>query len=258
MYYNFNPLKTIYVNFTFLPFKQAIRFPVFVYGKVKILNHSGKIIIEDQIRTGMIHWGINTDTFSASKGSALVNISGKLIFKGAALFSVDYVLNIFGECVLGKYACLANSVKVCCWNKISIGKGSRFAVESQIFDTNFHFMRNIETGRIDRRDGEVIIGDYCWIGNRTTISKGARLPDYSMVAGNSLVNKDFVSSNVKYPLLVGQPAKIVNSMRARIYDSLEEEKIEHFFKNNPEALYYMGEPGEKDEEKGLERLFKRL
>ena len=253
--YNFNVWKTIYVNFAFLPYSQAIRFPIFVYGKVKIYAHSGKIVIEDRIRPGMIHLGMNTEKFSASKGSALINITGKLIFRGTALFSVDYVLNIFGECSIGKYSGFGNSVKICCWNNISIGKSCRFAVESQIFDTNFHYIRNIETGRVDRRDGVVIIGDFCWIGNRTTLAKGAQLPDFSMVSSNSLVNKNFISSNVKYPILGGSPAQVIGSMRVRIFDPLEEEKIDRFFQNNPGALYYIGESGEKEEEEELERFF---
>ena len=256
--YNINVFKTIYVNFAFLPYKQALRFPIFVYGKVKVYAHSGKIVIEDRIRPGMIHLGMNTDKFSASKGGALINITGKLIFKGTALFSVDYALNIFGECSIGKYDGFGNSVKICCWNNISIGKSCRVGVESQIFDTNFHYMRNIETGQIDRRDGVVIIGDYCWIGNRTTLAKGTQLPDFSIVSGNSLVNKNFISSDVKYPFFAGLPAKITGSGRVRIFDPFEEDKIDLFFKNNPDALCYTGEPDEKDEkdeEDGLERFF---
>ena len=256
--YNVNIWKTIYVNFAFLPFKQAIRFPIFVYEKVKIYAHSGKIVIEGPIRSRMIHLGMNVDKFSASKGGALINITGKLIFKGACQFSVDYVLNIFGECTIGKYAGIGNSVRICCWNKISIGKGCRIANESQFFDTNFHYVRNIETGRVDRRDGEIIVGDYCWIGNRSTLSKGTQLPNYSLVSSNSLVNKDFVSSDVKYPLLAGLPAKIISSMRVRIFDALEEEKINHFFENNPDALYYTGESGEVDEEKALEHFYNKF
>jgi len=256
--YDFNVFKTIYVNFTFLPFNQAIHFPVFIYGKVKIYAHSGKIIIEDQIRPGMIHLGMNTDKISASKGSALINITGKLIFKGTVLFSSDYALHIVGECTIGKYAVVGNGVRFYCMNKIVIGKSTRIAIDSQIFDTNFHYMRNIETGKIDRRDGVVIIGNYCWIGNRTTLSKGAQLPDYSIVTSNSLVNKDFTSSDVKYPLLAGLPAKIIHSMRVRIFDPLEDDKANEFFYNHPDALYFMSETGERKEEKGLEQYFNRL
>ena len=255
--YNINIFKTIYVNFTFLPFKQAIRFPIFVYGKVKIYGHSGKIIIEDQIRPGTIHFGINTDKFSASKGSALLNIPGKLIFEGKAIFSVDYVLNIFGECRIGKNTGVGSGVKICCWNKIFIGKGCRIGFESQIFDTNFHFIRNVETGRIDRRDGVTVIGNFCWIGNRSTLAKGAHLPDYSIVSSNSLVNKNFMEINVKYPLFAGLPAKVISSMRARVFAGREEEKIENYFKNNTDALTYTGKIGEVDEEKDIERVFNR-
>ena len=253
--YKFNVWKTIYVNFAFLPYRQAIRFPIFVYGKVKIYAHSGKIVIEDRIRPGMIHLGVNLDKFSVSRGSALINITGILIFKGTVIFSVDYTLNIFGECTIGKYSAFGNGVKICCWNRIYLGKCCRITLESQVFDTNFHYIRNIETGRVDRRDGVVIIGDFCWIGNRTTLAKGAQLPDFSMVSSNSLVNKNFISSNVKYPILAGSPTQIVGSMRVRIFDRLEEEKVDRFFQNNPDALYYIGEPGEKEEEEGLEWFF---
>jgi len=254
--YNFNVWKTIYVNFAFLPYRQAIRFPIFVYGKVKIYAHLGRIVIEDRIRPGMIHLGINTDKFSASKGSALINITGKLIFKGPVIFLVDYTLNILGECTIGKYSAVGNGVKIFCCNKVSIGKSCRFAVESQVFDTNFHYMRNIETGQVDRCYGVVIIGDFCWIGNRTTVAKGAQLPNFSIVSSNSLVNKNFISSNVEYPILAGLPAQIISSStRVRIFDPFEEEKIDRFFQNNPGALYYTSEQDEKEEEEGLERFF---
>jgi len=256
--YNFNLLKTLSVNFKFLPFNQAIHLPIFVYGKVHIFGHSGKIIIDDRIRTGMIHLGMNTDRFSASKGSAFINIAGTLIFKGTALFSIDYTLNIFGECTIGKYSAFGNGVKFFCGNKIYLGKCCRITVESQVFDTNFHYMRNIETGRVYLRDGMVEIGDYCWIGNRTTITKGTRLPDFSIVASNSLVNKCFISSEEKYPFFAGAPAKIIGSTRVRIFDPLEEEKIDWFFKNNPDATYYQGLPGEKYEDEELERFFDQL
>ena len=252
---NLNILKTVYINFTFLPFRQAIRFPVFIYGKLKIHRHSGKIIIEDRIKMGMIHWGLNTDKFSASKGGAFIDITGKLIFKGAAFISSDYVLSIYGECTIGKFTTLGYNAKICCWNNISIGKSCRITFETQIFDTNFHYIRNIETGRVDRRDGTVVIGNYCWIGNRTTITKGALIPDYTMIASLSLVNKDFISSNVKYPFIAGAPAKIIGSGRVRIFSPFEEEKIDDFFKNNPDALYYKAETGEKDEEEEVENYF---
>ena len=256
--YGFNVFKTIYVNFTFLPFKQAIRFPVLIYGKVKVYAHSGKIIIEDRIRPGMIHLGMNTDKFSASKGSALINITGKLIFKGPALFSSDYTLHIVGECSIGEYSFMGNGVKIYCVKKIFMGRCCRITVECQVFDTNFHYMRNIKTGRVDRRDESVVIGDYCWVGNRTTIAKGTRLPDFSLVSGYSLVNKNFTESNVKYPFFAGIPAKIVSSGRVRIFDRSEEEKIDQFFDNNPGESFYMGDPGEINEDKGIIQFFSWL
>jgi acetyltransferase-like isoleucine patch superfamily enzyme len=64
----------------------------------------------------------------------------------------------------------------------------------------------------------IYIGDYCWIGNRTTISKGAYLPDYTIIASNSLVNKNF-SRLGSYNLLTGVPADVKVQNVKRIYDT---------------------------------------
>ena len=45
-----NIIKIIYVNFHFLPFKQAIKFPIDVYGKLRIVGNSGKLCINGTIR----------------------------------------------------------------------------------------------------------------------------------------------------------------------------------------------------------------
>ena len=39
--------KTAYVNFRTLPFKQAVKWPIFIYGRVKLYNLSGQIEIRD-------------------------------------------------------------------------------------------------------------------------------------------------------------------------------------------------------------------
>lgn len=36
--------KTLYVNFRTLPFKQAIKFPIYIYGRVKFYSLEGDIV----------------------------------------------------------------------------------------------------------------------------------------------------------------------------------------------------------------------
>lgn len=50
--------KSIYINFRYLPFKQAIRFPILVSYWCKPMTLHGKVRIEAPIKTGMIMLGV--------------------------------------------------------------------------------------------------------------------------------------------------------------------------------------------------------
>ena len=228
--------------------------PILVYGKLQILDLSGKIILDQTIKTGIIRFGFNTDRFSASKGSAILNISGELTFRGPSIFSVDCCLDVSGVCVIGRCVSFGNSVKLRCWDRIIIGDYSRIVVETQIFDSNFHYLRNIETGQIERKGKEIIIGDFCWIGNRSTIMKGTRIPNRTIVASNSLLNKDYSVNSPNCPVIAGIPAKIINSSLVRIFSYEKEKEIDNYFSNNQE-LYYFGPKGIIDESDEIERNF---
>lgn len=67
-----------------------------------------------------------------------------------------------------------------------------------------------------------MIGNYCWIGNRCTISPGTILPDYTTVTSNSVVNKDF-SSLPAYPTIGGVPAKFIREGWTRVWDTAREQ-----------------------------------
>ena len=64
--------KTAYVNFRTLPFKQAVKWPIFIYGRVKLYNLSGQIEIRGPVERGMIKFGYRKGYFSGPKGSAML------------------------------------------------------------------------------------------------------------------------------------------------------------------------------------------
>lgn len=84
---------------------------------------------------------------------------------------------------------------------------------------------DIENANINPLTKEVVIGDHVWIGNRTTISRGTVLPDDSIVASNSLVNKDY-SSEGSFCMFAGMPAKVVKRNIKRIWNEREESDID--------------------------------
>ncbi len=81
-----NKIKTLYINFTFLPFKQAIKFPIIIFGRMKIKNLGGNIKINaDKINFSMIKVGVAMK----ESGNEISKwfISGSVLFVGSAFFS---------------------------------------------------------------------------------------------------------------------------------------------------------------------------
>ena len=188
----------------------------------------------------------------------MLNVSGMLVFKGFFAASVDYVLDVAGILTIGEFCAIGNHSKIRCYNKITIGKIVRIALESQLFDTNFHYSRNIVTGKIYPHSKEIIIGNYVWIGNRANIMKGTCLPNYSIVAGNSLLNKDYTQDAPQYPTLAGMPAKVIASGNVRVFSLKQETLLSEFFQSHPHSDFYQGEPGIVDESAELFDDFQNL
>lgn len=239
--FKLNLIKTLIVNFRFLKWREAIKFPIYVYGKLKISQYShGSIVIDSPLRPGMILMGINFDDFSESRGCALLDIRGTLKFDGECVFSVDTTVTVLerAEIHLGRFVAIGNGCRIKCYSHIDIGAFTRIAVEAQVFDTNFHFIKNIKTGKICRNSSPIYIGPKCWIGNRTSIMHRTNLPEGCIVASNSLLNKDYVAKGVESnSLLAGMPAKVLGDSQMRIFSIRAEQELYNFFTNNSNETY---------------------
>ncbi len=131
------------------------------------------------------------------------------------------VLEVNGLAVFGRDLVLGPRCIIRAHNSIEIGEFVRIAHETQVFDTNFHFTENPEYPGYVPISKPIKIGSYCWIGNRSTIQKGTVLRDYTIVASNSLVGKDYSTIPI-YTIIGGMPAKVLKSNCRRVYNSKEE------------------------------------
>lgn len=242
-----NLVKTLYFNFRLLPFHIAIKLPIYIYGPVKFYWLKGKIEIHyPNIYSGMIKLGRNNEFFNGVDKSAFINIGigGKLIFEGPCAISNNYKIRIAENATLtlGCYTFFGSAIKFICTNSIYIGQYTRCAYESQIVDSNFHFVYNEKTRTTTRRNGPIYIGAFNWIGNRTTINKGAKTQDYTIVCAGSLLNKDFSLTPENNQMLGGMPAKLITSGLKRIFSTkIEDEVISYFNKNNEKNNYTFNE-----------------
>lgn len=233
--------KTAYVNFRTLPFKQAVKWPIFIYGRVKLYNLSGQIEIRGPVERGMIKFGYRKGYFSGPKGSAMLFLAqnAKLIFNGPCVFDYDYAIRITenGIVRIGTYCRFGNDTKIYCEENIEIGAFSRFPFGTCIMDTNYHYMMDLSSGTVHKQSSPIRIGAYNWIGNTSQIMKGTKTPDWCTVASKSFLNKDYTQSNQENVLIAGHPAKIIKENYVRIFSFDAEQRIKKWFEQFPNQTY---------------------
>lgn len=208
--YIFSILKTVYFNFRVFNFKKAIKLPVFISYKMKILQiNKNSIEILDKIKTGMIKIGFGgTDVISSQKGKIKIEKDCKLYFEGKAY--------------------LAAGTIICCENNSSIRFGRNFASNKN----NFFYSRkeivfgddNLIGWNVIFRDNDghkifykeiqkenekkICIGNHVWIASYVDVLKGVTIPNDCIIATRSCVTKEFKKEKI---LIGGYPAKIITS-----------------------------------------------
>lgn len=220
-----NWIAILYFNFKMLPFKQAIKLPFDFYGRIKFKSLTGNIIINTNIHRGCFQFGL-AESGIFPKEPIIISLQGNLILTGNPIsIGSGSVLEINRNATVefGSDVLIAPRNKIISRRMIKFGSHIRMSWEGQVFDSNFHYMRNINTNTISPINKEIIIGNNTWIGNRVTINKGTKLPDYTIIASNSLCNKDYNKGDKQYITLAGSPAKIVAEGYERIFESLEPE-----------------------------------
>lgn len=222
-----NWIKTLYFNFKMFPFEVAKKLPVFFYGSVK-LGVTGEFVIEAPIKTGMIGFGQPYEMTKRSRGISEMYLFGKFVVKGHVQFGKDFFVCIAKNayCEMGHMSSMATLGKIICNNRVIFGEWARIGSESQVIDTNFHSMKNTVTGESYPMNGEIILGNYNYIGNRVSIMAKTVTNNYCTVASNSLCNKDYSSLGLNI-LIGGIPAKLIRNNISRDWEGEEDVLKKH-------------------------------
>ena len=198
--------KTIYFNFRYLPFKQAIKMPIFVSRKVYLLHTGGQIKFDCPIRTGMIQIGYeNVGIFDKKVSRSIWQVSGTVIFKGSAYIGHGSKISVGGTLVLGNGFIITAESTILASNKIEFGNDCLLSWDILIMDTDSHKIQD-KADNILNPSAPIIIGNKVWIGCRCLILKGATIPNNTVIGANSLVNKHLEKENSVYG---GQPVRIL-------------------------------------------------
>lgn len=92
------------------------------------------------------------------------------------------LIEIGEDCFFNNY-CSINSNQ-----KVSIGAGSIFGENVKIYDHNHRF-RDPDKKIKDQgfNNGEVLIGEHCWIGSNVTILKGANIGNNCVIGAGCII-----------------------------------------------------------------------
>jgi len=229
--FSHNYWAILYFNFKMLPFNQAIKLPFDFYYKIRFENLSGSVVLNEQyLHRGIIKiGGRGSEMFERS--TTIIDLKGKANFNGIVELGHGSLLRIEnkGNVTLGNNVRTGAKSKIFCEEEIVLKGELDFSWECQIFDTNFHYVRNLNTNTIDAKTSPVSIGSHNFFGNRVTVMKGTITPDHFIVASNSLCNKDYTIYPI-YSVFGGIPAKQIGSNKERVFENLEDvSKMDLFF-----------------------------
>ena len=236
----FNPIITFYLNLRSFPLNQAVRFPVFVYGWPKLFSLYGTMECQGKCIMGMIKFNQTNPEAPSNPGSntALANW-GKIIFHGECLIYTSNKINVSRHGILefGERTMVMHHCNIAAYSKVEIGNQSWITHRCQVMDTNFHYIADFNNKVIEKIARPIKIGAYCWICNTTTICAGSVIPDKTIVASNSLVNKDM--SNIPEETIIGGiPAKIISTGVRKVDNISLIKKLQVFFMQNPEEAIF--------------------
>lgn len=108
--------------------------------------------------------------------------------------------------MLGRHAAITNRHLIDCTARVIIGDFTTFAgFRSQLLSHSI----DLEQGR--QRSAPVTIGKYCFVGTNCVVLGGSSLPDYSVLAAGSLLQRAFSDTHHLYG---GVPAQTVKRLRS--------------------------------------------
>jgi acetyltransferase-like isoleucine patch superfamily enzyme len=192
--------KTIYFNFKYLKFKQAVWFPFLISRKVYLKKVKGKVILECPVRTGLVQFGYgDVGIFDKKLSRSIWEVSGTVIFRGKSNLGHGSKISVAntGTLILGDGFKISAETSIYASSRVEFGNNCLLSWEILIMDTDFHKILNGH-GEIINHPEPIIIGNKVWIGCRSLILKGAKIPDNCIIAANTIVRRVLEKENCIY------------------------------------------------------------
>lgn len=115
---------------------------------------------------------------------------------------------VIGEVKVGRYTWIGPSTILDGSGGLEIGDHCNIASGAQIYSHETIFWV-LSGGRMEYTRTKTVVGDCCYIGPNTIVSKGVRIGNHCLIGANSLVTSDLDD----YSIAAGSPCKIIGKVK---------------------------------------------
>ena len=200
--------RSLYVNFRCLPFRQAVHMPILVSHRTRLKHLSGKVVVNGQLKMGLVKIGLSTSQLSDfRKDRTVVDFRGGIEFNGKCKIGSGSRIMVAdtGQLVFHDNFCNSSHLSIVCFKYIEFGSNNTCAWHTLVMDTDQHSIVNDAGVRINE-DSPVHFGDKVWCGCNVIVLKGTDITHDVVLAAGSVVHGHH---DCPHTIIAGNPAKIV-------------------------------------------------
>ncbi len=202
--------RSVYFNLKYFRLSVALRLPVFISNKVKLLKTGGQIYLPESIHSGIIKIGFSAAEvfFDAKANKGTWHNEGLVVFKGNAVIGSGSRILVLpnAKLIFGANFWSTAENTINCHTHIEFGKNNLIAFRILFSDSDTHkiFLQSSHT--LINEDKPISIGNDVWIGSNAIILKGCEISDGSIVGAGTVTSKKYPIPNV---VIAGNPGMVI-------------------------------------------------
>lgn len=200
-----NRIKSIYFNFRYLPFKQAIYLPIWITTNFKVQKlKRGQIILDFPYRKNFFFGDCGSVGLQQMDGGIYMEDGAKLILNAMCVIGQGTTLRCDKNAVieLGKNFYCNKNCHIRSAERIKFGDECSLGWNVQINTDDGHSI--LHDGKAVKRVCSIYIGNHVWLTSNTIVAKNVSIADGCIIAQGAVVSKSITESKT---LVGGVPAK---------------------------------------------------
>ena len=168
------------------------------------LIYPKRLVMKDGACIGSLTVCKDIDLLELGESASVGNLTWITGFPSGTTGHFEHQFDRRPELLLGAHSAITNRHLIDCTERIRIGAFTTVAgFASQLLTHSI----NLQTNR--QEASPITIGTYCFLGTNCVLLGGSVLPDYSVLAAKSLLNKEYEESCYLYG---GVPAKPIKAL----------------------------------------------